>query len=63
MNDIQKRILNFAIAQIEIDSTPTLALCHDDCKWYSWFQMRLMTVEMTGDTEVAEELVKMQCLN
>ena len=63
MNNFQQEIMDFAIAQIERDSTPTLALCHNECKYYSWFQMKLMTLEVTGDREVAEAVRDMQCLN
>ena len=63
MNDLQKKQMDFAIAQYDRDSTPALATCHNDCKYYSWFQMKLMTIEVTGDKEVAEAVRDMQCLN
>ena len=63
MNDLQKQILGFAIAQSKVDSTPALALCCPEHKHGSWYGIQFVTTDIKDNLELGKALAKEQCLN
>ena len=63
MNDLQKQILDFAIAQYKNDSTPALALCCPEHKLATWYALQFVTTDVKDNKELGEALGADQCLN
>ena len=63
MNDLQKEILRFAIAQSKVDSTPALALCCPEHKQGSWYGIQFVTADIKDNKELGKALAEEICLN
>ena len=63
MNNYQKQILDFAIAQIDIDSTPGLPLCCETHKQAAWVFIEGAMWDLLEDKRSGPVLMEQQCLN
>ncbi len=63
MNNTQKHILNFAIAQSENDSTPAIMLCCPEHKMASWYGLQFVTADVKDNLEFGKTIAEEQCLN
>ena len=63
MNETQKQILRFAIAQSKNDSTPAIMLCCREHKMASWYGLQFVTADIKENLELGKALAEEQCLN
>ena len=63
MNDLQKQLLDFAVAQYKNDSTPALALCCQEHKHLTWWKIQFVTADVSENLELGKALAEEQCLN
>ena len=63
MNDMQKWNLDFAIAQLDIDSTPGLPLCCETHKKAAWVWIEDQMYDLVADKRSGPILAETICLN